>query len=112
VSYSKFDGKSSEAGMKYVLLGAFASALLLYGITFIYGTSGSTSYSEISKAFASGTKGFSLGTLAGLTFIIAGLGFKVAAVPFHMWTPDAYEGAPMPITAYLSATSKAAGFAL
>jgi NADH-quinone oxidoreductase subunit N len=112
VSYAKNEERSVEAGMKYLLLGAFASALLLYGISFIYGASGSTTYSEISAAFESGTRGFELGTLIGLTLIIAGLGFKVAAVPFHMWTPDAYEGAPLPITAYLSATSKAAGFAL
>jgi NADH-quinone oxidoreductase subunit N len=112
VSYAKRDPRSNEAGMKYMLLGAFASALLLYGISFIYGTAGSTSYSEIASAFEDGTTGFTLGTLAGLTLIVAGLGFKVAAVPFHMWTPDAYEGAPLPITAYLSATSKAAGFAL
>ena len=112
VSYAKTDARSVEGGMKYLLLGAFASALLLYGISFIYGTSGSTTYSEISAAFEGGTRGFELGTLIGLTLIVAGLGFKVAAVPFHMWTPDAYEGAPLPITAYLSATSKAAGFAL
>jgi len=112
VSYAKTDERSVEGGMKYMLLGAFASALLLYGISFIYGTSGSTTYSEISAAFEGGTRGFQLGTLIGLTLIVAGLGFKVAAVPFHMWTPDAYEGAPLPITAYLSATSKAAGFAL
>jgi NADH-quinone oxidoreductase subunit N len=112
VSYAKYERRSNEAGMKYMLLGAFASALLLYGISFIYGAAGSTSYSEISAAFEDGTSGFTLGTLIGLTLIVAGLGFKVAAVPFHMWTPDAYEGAPLPITAYLSATSKAAGFAL
>lgn len=112
VSYSKLDIRSNEAGMKYILLGAFASALLLYGISFIYGTAGSTTYSEIRDAFSGDTSGFTYGTLIGLTLIIAGLGFKVAAVPFHMWTPDAYEGAPLPITAYLSATSKAAGFAL
>ena len=112
VSYAKDEKRSVEAGMKYLLLGAFASALLLYGISFIYGTSGSTTYSEISAAFEGGTSGFELGTLLGLALIVAGLGFKVAAVPFHMWTPDAYEGAPLPITAYLSATSKAAGFAL
>jgi NADH-quinone oxidoreductase subunit N len=112
VSYNKSNLKSNEGGMKYMLLGAFASALLLYGISFIYGTSGSTFYGEISDAFADGTAGFTLGTLAGLVLIIAGLGFKVAAVPFHMWTPDAYEGAPLPITAYLAATSKAAGFAM
>ena len=112
VSFAKRDRRSNEAGMKYVLLGSFASALLLYGISFIYGTSGSTFYDEVYTGFAGGTDGFSYATLIGLTLIVAGLGFKVAAVPFHMWTPDAYEGAPFPITAYLSATSKAAGFAL
>jgi NADH-quinone oxidoreductase subunit N len=112
VSYQKNDSRSNEAGMKYMLLGAFASALLLYGISFIYGTAGSTSYSEIQAAFSDGTDGFTFGTLIGLTLIVAGLGFKVSAVPFHMWTPDAYHGAPLPITGYLSATSKAAGFAL
>jgi NADH-quinone oxidoreductase subunit N len=112
VSYAKTSPRSNEAGMKYVLLGAFASALLLYGISFIYGTAGSTSYSEIAEAFSNGTSDFTFGTLAGLTLIVGGLGFKVAAVPFHMWTPDVYEGAPLPITAYLSATSKAAGFAM
>src|SRR3970040_2277044 len=112
VSYAKHESRSNEAGMKYMLLGAFASALLLYGISFIYGTSGSTSYSEIQAGFANGTSGFTLGTLIGLTLLIAGLGFKVAAVPFHMWTPDAYEGAPLPITALISAIGKAAAFAL
>jgi NADH-quinone oxidoreductase subunit N len=112
VSYAKLDTRSNEAGMKYMLLGAFASALLLYGISFIYGTSGTTTYSEIAAVFEDGTGDFTFGTLAGLTLIVAGLGFKVAAVPFHAWTPDAYQGAPLPITAYLSATSKAAGFAL
>jgi len=112
VSYQKSDTRSNEAGMKYLLLGAFASALLLYGISFIYGTAGSTSYAEIQEAFSNGTDGFTLGTLLGLTLIVAGLGFKVAAVPFHMWTPDVYHGAPLPITGYLSATSKFAGFAL
>ncbi len=112
VSFAKFDRRSNEAGMKYMLLGAFASALLLYGISFIYGTSGSTFYAEIAAGFVDGTAGFTLAMLVGVTLLLAGLGFKVAAVPFHMWTPDAYEGAPLPITAYLSATSKAAGFAL
>jgi len=112
VSYAKSDNRSNEGGMKYMLLGAFSSAILLYGISFIYGTAGSTSYDAINEAFAAGTKGFTAPTLLGLTLVIAGLGFKVAAVPFHMWTPDAYEGAPLPITAFLSATSKAAGFGL
>ena len=112
VSYAKMDARSNEGGLKYMLLGAFASAILLYGISLIYGSSGSTFYSDIDAAYAGGTEGFDLGLLMGLIFVLAGLGFKVAAVPFHMWTPDAYEGAPLPITAYLSATSKVAGFAL
>jgi len=112
VSYSKFDERSNEGGMKYMLLGAFSSALFLYGMSLIYGSAGSTFYDDISASFANDTSGFDLGLLMGLVLVLAGLGFKVAAVPFHMWTPDAYEGAPLPITAYLSATSKAAGFAL
>ena len=112
VSFSTSDRRSHEGGLKYMLLGAFASALLLYGLSFIYGSAGSTFYDEIAAAYAGGTDGFELGLLMGLVLVVAGLGFKVAAVPFHMWTPDAYEGAPLPITAYLSVTSKAAGFAL
>ena len=112
VSFAKFDGRSNEGGMKYMLLGAFSSALFLYGLSLIYGSAGSTFYDDIAAAYAGGTEGFDLGLLMGLVLVLAGLGFKVAAVPFHMWTPDAYEGAPLPITAYLSATSKAAGFAL
>lgn len=112
VSWAKHDVRSNEGGMKYMLLGAFASGLLLYGISFIYGAAGTTFYAGIGEAFAGGTEGFTYGTLLGMVLLLAGLGFKVAAVPFHMWTPDAYEGAPLPITAYLSATSKAAGFAL
>ena len=96
-----------------MLLGAFASALLLYGISLIYGITGThvlrRDRARPSRAAPATSRS---ATLIGLTLIIAGLGFKVAAVPFHMWTPDAYEGAPLPITAYLSATSKAAGFAL
>jgi NADH-quinone oxidoreductase subunit N len=112
VSFAKMDPKSNEGGMKYMLLGAFSSALFLYGLSLIYGVTGSTFYSDISSALAAGTADFDLAMLMGLVLVIAGLGFKVAAVPFHMWTPDAYEGAPLPITAYLSAASKAAGFAL
>ncbi len=112
VSFQKFDPRSNEAGLKYLLLGAFSSAMLLYGLSLIYGVSGSTYYADISSALAGGTHDFSSALLMGLVLIITGLGFKVAAVPFHMWTPDAYEGAPVAITAYLSTTSKAAGFAL
>jgi NADH-quinone oxidoreductase subunit N len=112
VSYAKFDDRSNEGGLKYMLLGAFSSAMFLYGLSLIYGSAGTTFYDGMAEAFASGTDGFDLALLMGLVLVMAGLGFKVAAVPFHMWTPDAYEGAPLPITAYLSATSKAAGFAL
>ncbi len=112
VSFAKFDRRSNEAGLKYLLLGSFASAIFLYGMSLIYGITGSTYYSGISEALGGGTADFSFALLMGLVLIITGLGFKVAAVPFHMWTPDAYEGAPVAITAYLSTTSKAAGFAL
>jgi NADH-quinone oxidoreductase subunit N len=112
VSFAIDDRRSNEGGMKYMLLGAFASALLLYGLSLIYGAGGSTFYSDIEASFENGTDGFELGLLAGMALLLAGLGFKVAAVPFHMWTPDAYEGAPLPITSYLSVTSKVAGFAL
>jgi NADH-quinone oxidoreductase subunit N len=86
--------------------------MLLYGLSLLYGVAGSTQYSEIAAGLSSGVGGLELPLLLGLALIIAGLGFKASAVPFHMWTPDAYEGAPIPITAYLSATSKAATFAL
>jgi len=112
VSLNKTDLRSGESGLKYILLGGVASAMLLYGISLIYGTSGSTTYTEIAAGFSAGTDDFSLAVLLGLVLMIAGLGFKASVVPFHMWTPDAYEGAPLPITAYLSATSKGAAFAL
>ncbi len=112
VSLGKNDPRSGEAALKYVLLGGVASAMLLYGLSLLYGVAGSTQYSEIAASLSGGTDGFELPLLLGLALIIAGLGFKASAVPFHMWTPDAYEGAPIPITAYLSATSKAATFAL
>ena len=112
VSLGKNDPRSGEAALKYVLLGGVASAMLLYGLSLLYGVAGSTQYSEIAAGLSGGSGGFELPLLLGLALIIAGLGFKASAVPFHMWTPDAYEGAPIPITAYLSATSKAATFAL
>jgi len=112
VSFARMDPKSNEGGMKYMLLGAFASALLLYGLSLIYGSAGTTYYSDIATAYSGSTESFDLGLLMGMVLLLAGLGFKVAALLFHMWTPDAYEGAPLPITAYLSATSKIAGFAL
>ena len=113
VSLAKQDPRSGEAGLKYVLLGGVASATLLYGMSLIYGAAGSTQYTEIAANLANGSAdGLHMPLVLGLAMIIAGVGFKASAVPFHMWTPDAYEGAPLPVTAVLSATSKAAAFAL
>ena len=111
VSYDRYNPKSNEAGTKYILLGAFSSALLLYGISQVYGLTGTTRFDEIAESLVA-TSQMSPGMLVGLVLIIAGLGFKVAAVPFHMWAPDAYEGAPTPVTADLAVGSKAAAFAL
>jgi NADH-quinone oxidoreductase subunit N len=110
-AYSGNSLKSDEAGTKYILLGAFASALLLYGISLLYGIVGVTKFEDINVQLLSITTA-SPALIASLVFIIAGLGFKIAAVPFHMWAPDVYEGAPTPVTAYIAVVSKAAAFAL
>ncbi|MBI2872619.1 MAG: NADH-quinone oxidoreductase subunit N [Chloroflexi bacterium] len=110
VSFAREDPRSNEAGTKYILLGAFSSGLLLYGISLVYGSLGTTHYLDIAtRLFPSQ---MAPTTLAGLALIVAGLGFKMAAVPFHMWAPDIYEGAPTPVTAHLAVASKAAVFAL
>lgn len=103
--------KSSEAALKYLILGALSSALLLYGLSFLYGITGNTimGFSSIALNMNLGTIHY--GLVLALVLIIAGLGFKLALVPFHMWAPDVYEGAPTPITSYLSVASKAAGLA-
>jgi len=109
------DAKSTEASLKYLLLGAVASAVLLYGMALIFGLTGRTQLGEISQAIqamSSDTLLASPALILGIVLLIAGFGFKIAAVPFQMWVPDVYEGAPTPITAYLSVASKAAGFAL
>ncbi|MBI1886093.1 MAG: NADH-quinone oxidoreductase subunit N [Chloroflexi bacterium] len=111
-SYAKFDLRSNEGGLKYMLLGAFSSAIFLFGMSLIYGVTRTTQFEGIHEVLTGDTSGFELTLFLGLVLIIAGLGFKVAAVPFHMWTPDAYEGAPLPVTALISAISKAGGFAL
>jgi NADH-quinone oxidoreductase subunit N len=111
-SYAKFDLRSNEGGLKYMLLGAFSSAIFLYGISMIYGVAHSTHYADIAAVVKGDTGDFDMALLLGLALMIGGLGFKVAAAPFHMWTPDAYEGAPLPITALISTISKSAGFAL
>ena len=111
VSYARGDPKSNEAGLKYIIIGAFSSAILLYGVSMVYGTLGVTKFAAISSALAS-IDDVSPALWVGLALILVGLGFKVAAVPFHMWAPDVYEGAPLPITAYLAIGTKAAAFAL
>jgi NADH-quinone oxidoreductase subunit N len=102
--------RSSEAGLKYFLLGVLASGFLLYGASLVYGYTGTTQFTGIQAAVQAG--GASIGLIFGLVFILAGLAFKVAAVPFHMWTPDVYEGAPTPVTAFFAAAPKVAGMAL
>ena len=115
VAYSRENRKSNEAGVKYILIGAFSSAILLYGISLLYGAIGATRFVDIESelALAVANAGDVSPTLwVGLGLILVGLGFKVAAVPFHMWAPDTYEGAPLPVTAFLSVGSKVAAFAL
>ena len=109
------DTKSTEASLKYLLLGATASAVLLYGMALIFGFTGKTQLGEIAQAIQAMSPDTLLASPAlilGIVLLIAGFGFKIAAVPFQMWVPDVYEGAPTPITAYLSVASKAAGFAI
>lgn len=110
--YSRVEPKSHEAGVKYILLGAFSSALLLYGISLLYGSLGTTSFSEMAQVIESNQSGLDGRLVLGLIFLIGGLAFKLSAIPFHMWAPDVYEGAPLPITAYIAVASKAAAFAL
>lgn len=102
-SFARNDSRSAEAGLKYFVLGALASGILLYGMSLLYGFTGSTNYTAIRSAL-----GGELGTgaLFGVVFVLAGLAFKVAAVPFHMWTPDVYQGAPTPVTAFFASASK------
>ena len=102
--------RSTEAGLKYFVLGALSSGLLLYGASLVYGYSGSTEFEAIAKVVHD--EGVSLGMLFGLCFLCAGLAFKVSAAPFHMWTPDVYEGSPTPVTAFFATAPKAAAGAL
>lgn len=102
--------RSNEAAVKYFLLGAFSLGILLYGMSLFYGATGTTSLSGMAEALAGGER--SLMVSLALVLLVAGMGFKIAAVPFHMWAPDVYEGAPTPVTAYLSVGSKAASFAM
>ncbi len=104
--------RSTEAGLKYFVLGALASGMLLYGCSLVYGFTGTTRFSALAALFAGEGAEASIGVVVGLVFIVAGLAFKVSAVPFHMWTPDVYEGAPTPVTAFFSVAPKIAAVAL
>lgn len=102
--------RSSESGLKYFVLGSIASGMLLYGMSMVYGFTGTTSFDMLAKVVSGGD--LSVGTLIGLVFLITGLCFKVSAAPFHMWTPDVYEGAPTPVTAFFAVAPKIAGLGL
>jgi NADH-quinone oxidoreductase subunit N len=109
VSFTRRDAVALEAGVKYLILGGVSAAFLVYGITWIFGATGDTNLQRITAAFATGTIDTHAATF-GAVLIVVGLGFKIAAVPFQIWVPDVYQGAPTPVTAYLSVGSKAAGF--
>lgn len=108
-SFMQQDERSSEAGLKYFVLGSLASGILLYGTTLLYGFTGTTGFDGIAVALGDGV---GKGELFGLVFLLAGLAFKMSAVPFHMWTPDVYEGAPTPVTAFFGSAPKVAAMAL
>ncbi|HEX5259243.1 MAG TPA: NADH-quinone oxidoreductase subunit NuoN [Sphingomicrobium sp.] len=109
-SYRRTDERSAEAGLKYFVLGALASGILLYGISLLYGFTGTTNFTGLAAAFGRGAP--SLGLLFGLVFLLAGLAFKASVVPFHMWTPDVYEGAPTPVTTFFASAPKVAAVLL
>ena len=104
--------RSTEAGLKYFVLGALSTGMLLYGASLVYGFTGTTRFDTLAAMFTTAEDGVGIGLIVGLVFISAGLAFKVAAVPFHMWTPDVYEGAPTPVTAFFAAAPKMAAVAL
>jgi NADH-quinone oxidoreductase subunit N len=111
-SIHRDDVRSTEAGLKYFVLGALSSGMLLYGCSLVYGFTGATGFDAIAETLHSGGDRAAVGVVVGLVFVIAGLAFKVSAVPFHMWTPDVYEGAPTPVTALFAAAPKIAAIAL
>ncbi|MFO0388417.1 MAG: NADH-quinone oxidoreductase subunit NuoN [Alphaproteobacteria bacterium] len=110
-SFQRDHAKSSEAGLKYFVLGALASGMLLFGISLVYGFTGTTSFDSLSALFGAGGE-ISKATIVGLIFIMVGFCFKLSAAPFHMWAPDVYEGAPTPVTAFFATAPKIAAFAL
>ena len=108
-SFMRNDERSSEAGLKYFVLGALASGILLYGISLLYGFTGTTDFAGVAQAIGSE---LNIGLIFGIVFVIAGLAFKISAVPFHMWTPDVYEGAPTPVTTFFATAPKVAAMVL
>jgi NADH-quinone oxidoreductase subunit N len=110
--YLRGDKLSSEAGLKYFLYGAVASAVMLYGMSLLYGATGTTDLSAIALALLNGNESLQWVAIASIVLLLAGFAFKIVLAPFHQWAPDTYEGAPTPVTAFLSVGSKAAGFAI
>ena len=108
-AFLRSDDRSAEAGLKYFVLGALASGILLFGISLTYGFTGTTQFAAISAAMHGG---LTLGMIVGIVFVLAGIGFKIAAVPFHMWTPDVYEGAPTPVTLFFATAPKVGAMAM
>ena len=108
-AFNRDDLRASEAGLKYFVLGALSSGMLLYGVSLIYGFGGTVSFAGVAKAVAAGP---TMGVVFGLVFLMAGLAFKMSAAPFHMWTPDVYEGAPTPVTAFFASAPKMAAVAI
>ena len=111
VAYALGNAKSNEGSLKYIIIGAFSSAILLYGISMVYSSIGVTRFADILAVLAT-VEELRPALWVGIALIVVGMGFKLSVVPFHMWAPDAYEGAPLPVTAYLAIASKAAAFAL
>ena len=110
--YLRDDKKSNEAGLKYFLYGAVASAIMLYGMSLLYGATGTTDLAEIAQLLMAGGQSMYWLAVSAIVMMLAGFGFKIVLAPFHQWSPDTYEGAPTPVTAFLSVGSKAAGFAI
>lgn len=112
VAMKKKEGKSGEAAFKYVVLGSISSAFILYGMSFLYGISGTTNIAEMAKTLPAAVQSYELLLYMAVFFLIAGFGFKISAAPFHNWAPDVYQGAPTPVTAFLAVVSKLAGFSI
>jgi NADH-quinone oxidoreductase subunit N len=110
-AFNRDSVRSSEAGLKYFVLGALSSGMLLYGASLVYGFAGTTAFDDLTK-LVTGAATVETGILIGLVFVVVGLAFKVSAVPFHMWTPDVYEGAPTPVSAFFAVAPKLAALAL